>query len=81
MEILKGNLHIKFSDLEAGDTFLYGEDPHLKVCWAAGKKATPDSKANHVDLSSGVLYNASKDMMVEKVELGITGMEKPEFGE
>ena len=81
MKVLKGNLHVKFSDLKAGETFLYGESPHLKVCWAAGKKETPDSKANHVGLESGVLYNASKDMLVEKVELGITGMEKPEFGE
>ena len=81
MKILKGNLDVKFVDLEVGETFLYGESPHLKVCWAAGKKETPDSKANHVDLKSGVLYNASKDMLVEKVELGITGMEQPEFGE
>ncbi len=81
MKILKGNLHIKFDDLEVGDTFLYGESPHLKVCWASGKKNTPDTMANHVDLERGTLYNASKDMMVEKVDLGITGMEKPEFGE
>ncbi len=81
MKILKGNLHVKFSDLEAGETFLYGEIPHLKVCWTAGKKETPDSKANHVNLESGVLYNAGEDMMVEKVDLGITGMEKPKFGE
>ena len=81
MKILKGTLHVKFDDLEVGETFLYGKCPHLKVCWASGKKDTPDTKANHVDLETGVLYNASEDMLVEKVDLGITGMEKPEFGE
>ena len=81
MKILKGNLHVKFEDLGVGETFLHGESPHLKVSWAFGGKVTPDTMANHVNLESGVLYNAGKDMVVEKVELGITGLERPEFGE
>ena len=79
MKILKGNLHTTFEDLKKGETFVYGESPHMKVCWASGKKDTPDTKANHVDLETGTLYNAGENMTVVRVELGITGLEKPEF--
>ncbi len=79
MKILKGRLHLSFDDLAQGETFLYDGTPHMKVVDPAGKKNR--HKAQHVDLAAGIIYNPSEGMRVEKVELGITGMEKLECGE
>lgn len=81
MKILKGKLHISFDDLLPGETFMHGERPHIKVGQPAASKLTCTHKRSHIDLQSGIWYVASEDMRVEKVELGITGLEKPEFGD
>ena len=79
MKLLKVKLHISFDYLLPGETFIYGESPHIKVGQPVGGKLTCTHKRSHVNLESGVWYVASEDMRVEKVELGITGLEKPEF--
>ncbi len=79
MKILKGNLHISFDDLLPGDTFLHGGHPHIKVGQPGGSKLTCTHERSHVELETGIWFVASENMQVEKVELGITGLEKPEF--
>jgi len=78
MKILKGRLHISFDDLKQGDTFLCDGKPHMKIVDPPGATANLRRPSRHVDLESGISYNPSEDMRVEKVELAITGMEELE---
>lgn len=83
MKVLKGRLHVEFGDLMPGETFVFNGEPCMKMCGSAGakrdiviKKLKADiGYLNAVHLSSGVTYHYPKDEKIEKVDLGITGMD------
>ncbi|KKK86066.1 hypothetical protein LCGC14_2766950 [marine sediment metagenome] len=83
MKVLKGRLHIDFGDLIIGDTFVFDGRPCIKVGGSAGAvkekvleciKNDPNY-LNGVCLESGTLYHYPKDKRVEKVDLGVTGID------
>lgn len=83
MDILKGRMHITFGDLQIGETFMSNGSPCIKVGGSAGAKfkivlekikEDPDY-LNMVDLKSGILFHKPKNDQVEKVKLGVTGLE------
>lgn len=83
MKVLRGRLHIQFSDLAPGDTFVFDGTPCMKIGGSAGsdkevvmKKINDDiGYLNAVHLDSGVTYHYPKDKKIEKVDLGVTGMD------
>ena len=78
MKILRGRLHLMFSDLAVGDTFLQDNKPFIKVTQSAGSKLKSPPH-NAVDLESGILYVVPQSDKVMKAELGITGVEGVEI--
>lgn len=83
MKVLKGKLHVEFGDLQPGETFVFDGSPHMKVGGSAGSNKKTVLEAinkdinylNGVSLETGVVYHYSKDKRVEKVDLGVTGMD------
>lgn len=83
MKVLKGRLHIQFGDLKPGETFVFDGHPCIKVQNPVGAKIDvvleklkedPDY-LNGVCLEGGSLYHYPKNKKIEKVELGVTGMD------
>ncbi len=83
MKVLKGRLHIEFGDLGVGETFVFDGHPCIKVGDSAGAKhdivleklRNDPHYLNGVDLESGTLYHYPKDKKIEKVDLGVAGMD------
>lgn len=83
MKVLKGRLHVEFGNLMPGDTFVFDGKPHIRVCMSVGRN--PDiikeklkdnpNYLNGVDLETGILYHYPKEKKIEKVDLGVTGMD------
>ena len=83
MKVLKGRLHVEFGDLMPGDTFVFDGSPHIKVCLSGSgnpdiiKEKLKDDPVylNGVCLETGIIYHYPKDKKIEKVDLGVTGMD------
>lgn len=83
MKVLKGRLHIQFGDLMPGDTFVFDGSPYMRVGGSGGSNkkivlANINKDINYlngVNLETGVVYHYPKDKKIEKVDLGVTGMD------
>lgn len=83
MKVLKGRLHVQFGDLVPGETFVFDGSPCMKMGLSGGGKpeiikqklAEDSNYLNGVHLGTGIKYHYPKDKRVEKVDLGVTGMD------
>lgn len=83
MKVLKGRLHVEFGDLMPGETFVFDGSPCMKISLSGGaipeiikqKLAEDSNYLNGVHLNTGIKYHYPKDKKIEKVDLGVTGMD------